>query len=563
MASVAAAWLPAARPLTAYVAFVLAVVLMPLASVACDSDDGDPAVEIRGSEATPTTGALTISLQDTAEAADVERLVASASAAGELEVSDRPIPGARAYTIEAWAAVAHQRADALELTLDEVRAVVAGDVTDWSELGGTPRPIELMLPSAEAERIAQALGVAPASGATLLPAAEVAAAVEETPGAFALLAPDALRPGVLALIVDGHDPYRDPAAEAPVSVRRWLDASSEALASEAARALGWGAADARLRDFDPVGFLATGEMIAARCVTPKIEQYGPAGMFDGTRERLQAADLVVTPLETSISRTYDATPCQPTFQLQAGAEVVPAIIDAGVDVMITAGNHAMDCFAGCGPGGALLETLDLLDEAGLPHAGAGPDLASASTPAVVESGGTSFAFLAYDDIAWFYAASDGTPGTAPLDLETLGDDVRAAVQLADHVVVAIGWGVEYTSDPTERQRSGAAIAVEAGASMVLGMHPHWNQAMEFRGDQALVTYALGNFIFDQDWSIPTQQGLVMEVGVMPDRLLGFRLLPVFIEDEHRPEFLDPAGAGAEVLDRTWDAADRLPPWPVE
>src|SRR5690606_5819565 len=101
---------------------------------------------------------------------------------------------------------------------------------------------------------------------------------------------------------------------------------SDALASEAARALGWGEADARLRGFDPVGFLATGEVIAARCVTPKLEQYGPAAMFDGTRERLRAADFVVTPLETSISATYPATPCQETFQLQAGADVVPAIL---------------------------------------------------------------------------------------------------------------------------------------------------------------------------------------------------------------------------------------------
>ena len=89
-----------------------------------------------------------------------------------------------------------------------------------------------------------------------------------------------------------------------------------------------------------------------------------------------------------------------------------------------------------------------------------------------------FAFLGYDSIAPWYAAGDETPGTAPLSAESVREDVSAARALADHVVVGAGWGVEYTSNPIASQREIGGIAVEAGASFVMGNHPHWVQAVE-------------------------------------------------------------------------------------
>ena len=93
-------------------------------------------------------------------------------------------------------------------------------------------------------------------------------------------------------------------------------------------------------------------------------------------------------------------------------------------------------------------------------------------------GPVRFAFLGYDSIAPWYAAGDETPGTAPLSAESVREDVSAARALADHVVVGAGWGVEYTSNPIASQREIGGIAVEAGASFVMGNHPHWVQAVE-------------------------------------------------------------------------------------
>ena len=260
--------------------------------------------------------------------------------------------------------------------------------------------------------------------------------------------------------------------------------------------------------------------------------------------------------------------------LQGSPRVVPALSDAGVDVVLTIGNHMLDCWGGCSGAAALFDTLARLHEAGIATAGAGKDLLSARRPTVVSvetaQGPVRFAFLGYDSIAPWYAAGDEKPGTAPLSAESVRQDVSAARALADHVVVGAGWGVEYTADPIASQREIGGIAIEAGASFVMGNHPHWVQAVEhFDGEHgaqgALVAYSFGNFIFDQRWSVATTQGMLMELGFTSERLIGYRIRPVVIRAHsselpwaYRPEFVDPAGEGRPILNRIWNAQDRLP-----
>ncbi|MCA9848292.1 MAG: CapA family protein, partial [Dehalococcoidia bacterium] len=193
---------------------------------------------------------------------------------------------------------------------------------------------------------------------------------------------------------------------------------------------------------------------------------------------------------------------------------------------------------------------------GLDVAGAGEDLATARTPVIREVDGVTFAILAYDDIAFqHYGATEDTAGTAHADFEGLAQDVRAAAELADHVVVGFSWGVEYTSVPTDRQREFAHTAIDAGASLVIGNHPHWVQATEWYGD-GFIAYGLGNFVFDQDWSVETTQGAILEVGFTRDRILGVRIRPTAVRQQYAVELLDPAGAeGSSILQRIWDASD--------
>ena len=469
--------------------------------------------------------------------------------------------------LAAWAAITDQRRDVLDLTRGDVLRILRGGARDWSELGGSAQPISVFLPASQTALIAGALRIPQQKlAAEPLPDDELIERVASTPGAFALAEPQQLRLGVLALTVDGHDPYRDPSRHSPLRLVRWVRAAD----LEAARAL---LAAARIHvapPFDPAGMLVTGELLPVRCsnhVLAALDNYH--AMFDGVRDHIIAADIAVAPLESPLTSLGGPTPCVETVVLSGSPRVAPALAEAGIDVVLTIGNHMMDCWEGCNGVGALYETLDLLRAVGIATAGAGENLAAARAPALLSvetvHGPVRFAFLGYDIIAPWYAAEEDRPGIAPINADYIREDIAAARELADHVLVGANWGVEYTSNPIAFQREIGGIAIESGATFLFGNHPHWVQAVE-HFDDALIAYSFGNFVFDQRWSVETTQGMLMELGFTAERLIGYRIRPVVTRAHssqlpwhYRPDFVDPAGEGKPILTRIWNAQDRLPP----
>ena len=498
-----------------------------------------------------------------------------AALAGDFAIEERSESAPRQRPLRVvvahWTAITDQRRDVLDLQRRDVVRVLIGEVRDWSELGGSSMPIAVYLPRSQVTRILDAFGLAPAAlAAELVPDDQLLDRVAQTPGAFALVEPRRLRLGVLALTVDGHDPYRDPGRESPLRLLRWLPPprSADEL-PQLFRSL-----RQAVPPFDPAGLLITGELIPVRCtnhVLAALDDYD--AMFDGVRRALVAADLTVAPLEHPLVAGRELTPCVETVIFSGSHRAIPAMANAGIDVVLPIGNHMMDCWQGCSGLAALSETLDRLDEAGIATAGAGGDLDAARAPALVavatRQGPVRFAFLGYDIIAPLYHADEDAPGTAPLDAELLRLDLAATRELADHVLVGVNWGLEYQSQPVAYQRELGGIAMGSGAVVLFGNHPHWVQAVE-HFDDALVAYSFGNFIFDQGWSTETTQGMLMELGFTRERLLGYRIRPVVIRAHssqlpwrYRPEFVDPAGEGRAILDRIWQAQDRLPERPVD
>lgn len=547
---------------------VVLLVVAVLVGVACSSGGGAASAPGGAEVGTPAaTGAAAASASAEAgggvtlrDAGERERVRAALAGLGGVEVSDQPLTAGRAYVVQSWAVVTDQRRDVLEVSVDELRRVLRGEVTDWSALGGSARALTVELPAGDAEAVARALevGALPAS-VVRKPLPEVIADVTSKRGVLALVPASELRMGMLALVVDGHDPYRDPADRSPLRLERWLRAPDDATAAEAVRRLGWSAAA-----FNPVGLLATGDYIPARCAwSSALAAGGPLHIFDapGMRDLLRKADLTVVPLEVGLMTSHQATPCERTTVLQGPASAVDALVDAGVDVVTRASNHALDCYGACSGVLVKQETDAVLERAGIASQGTGNSSADTSTALVVEREGVRFAVLAYDDIAPWYHATAGGVGTGGLDLDTLAADVRAAKARADHVIVAIHAGIEYQAEPTDRQRDAALTAIEAGASLVIGNHPHWVQATERitskAGAEGFVVYALGNFVFDQPWSTETQQGMILEAGFTRERIIGVRLRPHMIRDSYRPTLLDPATEGAPILERVWTATDGL------
>lgn len=303
--------------------------------------------------------------------------------------------------------------------------------------------------------------------------------------------------------------------------------------------------------------LFTGDIIPARCTYARIEALGGDYTlpFQALHDVLTGADITIGTLDATASDAGAPLGCTPTFSLAAPARAVAGLAYAGYDVIAHAANHIKDCGAAACGDEAMLETIANLRGAGIQSVGSGHDLAEARAPVVIARNGVHFAFLAYDDIATYYHAGADAPGSAPLDPSTVAEDVAAARKVADVVIIVPHWGIEYTAAPSERQRAFARAAAAAGADLVAGNHPHWVQAHEQIG-RTFVAYALGNFVFDQDWSLETEQGALLEVTFTGRRMTSYAYTPVHIDGQYQPRLADAAEA-AQIMGRIEDASAAL------
>jgi poly-gamma-glutamate synthesis protein (capsule biosynthesis protein) len=164
-----------------------------------------------------------------------------------------------------------------------------------------------------------------------------------------------------------------------------------------------------------------------------------------------------------------------------------------------ANNHSGDS----GPEG-VAEMLGLLKSGGLAAFGAGHNEREAHTPLILQRNGLRIALLAYNEVELrSYAAGPNTPGLAWSADGQVTTDITAARADADLVVVYPHWGLDYASKPSDRQQLLARNMIDAGASLVVGAHPHVTQTIEsYKG--GLIVYSLGNFVFDDFLDVPPE-----------------------------------------------------------
>lgn len=272
-----------------------------------------------------------------------------------------------------------------------------------------------------------------------------------------------------------------------------------------------------------ITLLATGDVLLARSINYKMLQLQDfTWPFVHTAELLKAADLTFINLETPLITTC---PTRVDGMFFCGdLRGVESLQYAGIDVVNLANNHA----ANFGLEG-VLETEKALTEQNFTISGLLDRNAGFTTVK-----GTTFAFLGYNEV-------NEQAGVTPADPEIIKKEVAAAKQQADLVVVQFHWGNEYTYSPSDNQKRLARIAIDAGADLIIGNHPHWYQPIEFYNGK-LITYSHGNMVFDQMWSRETREGVVGEYTFQDKKLVGVRFVPVLIENYGQPRILDGAEA---------------------
>jgi poly-gamma-glutamate capsule biosynthesis protein CapA/YwtB (metallophosphatase superfamily) len=241
----------------------------------------------------------------------------------------------------------------------------------------------------------------------------------------------------------------------------------------------------------------------------------PAWPWRQVAARFASADIACVNLESPFSDRPLGSAANMIFR--AEPEMIEGLVAAGVDVVSTANNHARDCGAD-----GIKFTLDWLRQHGIAAVGTGRNQEQAHAGAVVARAGTRFGFLAYTYDQSNGNYRDADTSVAVMDVKRMREDVGRLGARADVIVVLMHAGNEYSPHPEFRQREFARAAIDAGAKLVVGHHPHVEQEAERYGGGAIL-YSLGNFIFDQFQRAETQRGLVAEAVFRGRRLEQLRL----------------------------------------
>jgi poly-gamma-glutamate capsule biosynthesis protein CapA/YwtB (metallophosphatase superfamily) len=407
-----------------------------------------------------------------------------------------------------------------------------------------------------------------------LPGAEIVAAIEADPERLGLLPPDLVVPTLKVLPVDGADLFGGPEARSvpyPITGRatglvpydaaeiRTLmslgDSCPDRGVAYAAITLGRGwewvfgggtaAYTAVYPNPVPPGFVGNGFNIVDAV---------PTGNEGAMADLVSGADVTLDDFECPVVENWTVNDGV-IFSIDPA--VLPQLRETyGVDVATLAANHLFDRGT---PG--FLETLDRFADAGIPTAGAGVDLDAALEPAYVDVNGLTFAFIGFNEIPGSLEAAPAQPGVLWLRDENVVESVaRARAAAADLVICVPQWwgGGEYHAEFRGDMRRQQQVFFDAGCDHVLGHGTHWSGPIEITptddGDHRVTMVSHGNFLFGQEWSQQTQEGVTLELAFQGTRLAQARMHPYIMLEQAQTNLTDPSTDGLWVLNRIYEAS---------
>ncbi len=269
-------------------------------------------------------------------------------------------------------------------------------------------------------------------------------------------------------------------------------------------------------------------------------------------------DLMIANLEVTCGGEEYGSYCgYPIFNCPD--TIVTALKNAGVDVCLTANNHAYDT----GYDG-MLRTLDIVNNNGLGHLGTRQ---TNTEPFVMikQINGIKIGMVNYtydtrpypeaqkslNGITMRDEAQDLVNSFCYDDLDTLYKNIKDDLYHMDMVgvdakIVFIHWGNEYTDEPNSYEEEISQQICELGADVIIGGHPHVIQ--EYRtlksssGHECMCLYSMGNeisnqraYIMDEDGNRGyTEDGLIFELTLSKfnngkSKITGLKIIPTWVQ----------------------------------
>lgn len=281
-------------------------------------------------------------------------------------------------------------------------------------------------------------------------------------------------------------------------------------------------------DDDSGSMIFVGDIMLSRSVGVAIRESGDYNYpFLKIADFLRDADLTFGNLENPVSSR--GVNVGSKYSFRADPRTLEGLKYAGFDVVSIANNHMWDYGRT-----AFLDTLTHLASAGIDFVGGGRNFAEAHQSVVKDVRGTKVAFLGYTEFLQSVVAGVNSPGITNWNIEQMKKDIILAKQTSDLVVVSFHWGDEYKTVHNSRQEQFAKAAIDAGADIIIGHHPHVVQEVEqYHG--GWIAYSLGNFVFDQNFSAETMHGLALRVTIKNAKVQNVEEIEISISKEYQPQ----------------------------
>lgn len=283
-----------------------------------------------------------------------------------------------------------------------------------------------------------------------------------------------------------------------------------------------------------INLFFVGDIMLDRGVEWAVQKYGQGDWkfpFLKISNELKEADILSGNLEGPISDK--GRKVGSIYSFRANPEAIQGLKYAGFDILSVANNHIFDYSRE-----AMEDTFLRLKEASIDYVGGGFNNKEAYSPIIKEINNKKIAFLSYTNLtpeSW--EAEEERSGIALADEERIKENIKDAKKRADFVVVSFHFGDEYQVTSNSSQKLLAKTAIDSGANLVIGHHPHVIQEIEQYRD-GYIAYSLGNFVFDQGFSEETMKGLLWKVVIKGGRIKEVIPVEIKINQFFQPEVVD-------------------------
>jgi len=286
----------------------------------------------------------------------------------------------------------------------------------------------------------------------------------------------------------------------------------------------------KIKEPDFVKLIFVGDIMLDRGVKNSvIKNFGGdyAKLFKNL-EILKDFDIVFANLEGPVSDKGKDKHNLYSFRMDP--TVLEALKNTGINVVSVANNHVGDWGRE-----AYIDTLSRLKEKEIFYTGGGINSTEAEKPTIIEKYGMKIGFLGFSDVGPNDMKADVNKAGLLLASNPRFDEIikKASAQV-DYLIVSFHFGEEYKTKHNKRQEYLAYKAVNDGAKIVVGHHPHVIENTEVYKN-SFIAYSLGNFIFDQSWSEPTMQGMLLNIKLSRDGDLTVRKDTVKLNSAFQPD----------------------------